>query len=323
VTDDQSNEPVSDGPMTPVHGRRRPAWFIPAIVVAVLCLAAVAIYAPVYATSAAGYCGSCKEMRNAYSSWRRSAHASVECVQCHVPPGRSAAIKWRAKETRNIWASYLNMEPAHEGESRPENANCIKCHPLKGLMGIPGRLRMPHARHINQNNLMCIDCHDNTSHAEPGESSDVSMRPCTMCHEQTSDPNRCSFCHYTTPEGKTHPSDFITAHGRLAMADEKDCLRCHHDKAAFCDACHAKPPPGHYTGDWRYSHGQQAVKDRALCLGCHSYETLCKQCHEVSHPEDWATSHGPVAAKGTESCMVCHPSLMCDDCHGKGGVQAL
>ena len=35
-------------------------------------------------------------------------------------------------------------------------------------MGVAGQLRMPHARHINQNNLMCIDCHDNTAHARAG-----------------------------------------------------------------------------------------------------------------------------------------------------------
>ena len=43
--------------------------------------------------------------------------------------------------------------------------------------------------------------------------------------------------------------------------------------------------PGHYTGDWRYAHGKQAEKDRDLCYGCHSYEELCKQCHQVSHPD--------------------------------------
>ena len=300
---------------------RRSGWFIAATVVGVLCVAAVALYVPVTATSTATYCGSCHEMGKAYESWRRSAHSSVPCVKCHVPPGLAASVKWRAKEARNIWAVYLNMKPSTDHESRPAAENCIKCHPLKGLMGIPGRLRMPHATHINQNNLTCIDCHDHTAHAPPGGSSAVSMSPCTMCHEQTTDPKRCSFCHYTPPEGKSHPTDYITAHGKLALANEEDCLRCHHDKVEFCDGCHAKPTPGHYSGDWRSSHGQQALKDRGRCLGCHSSDSLCKQCHEVSHPADWGDSHAPVAAKGTASCMVCHPRQMCVDCHREKGVQ--
>jgi nitrate/TMAO reductase-like tetraheme cytochrome c subunit len=316
VTDDQTGDLHAA-----VSQKRRPRWLIPVSIAAALFVAAAILYVPVYATSTTGYCSSCKEMRVAYNSWERSAHSSVECVECHVPPGRGAALKWRAKETRNIWASYLNMQLADEGESRPENANCIKCHPLEGLMGVAGVVRMPHARHINQNNLMCIDCHDNTSHAGPGESSEVSMRPCTMCHEQTGDPARCSFCHYADPGAKSHPVDFITAHGKLAQADEADCLRCHHDKEQFCDSCHAKPPQGHYTGDWRNDHGQQAEKDVDLCLGCHSYEELCKQCHQVSHPADWTETHPAAAAKGQESCMVCHPRQMCVDCHRDNGVE--
>jgi len=317
VNDDAHNEPH------PISRRswRRSGWFMAIVVVGALCVAAVALYVPVQATSTASYCGSCHEMRKAYSSWRRSPHAAVPCVQCHVPPGLGASLQWRAREARNIWAVYLNMEPANEREPRPANENCIGCHPLKGLMGIPGRLRMPHATHINQNNLMCIDCHDHTSHAVQGGSSKVSMAPCTMCHDQTNDPKRCSFCHYTPPEGKTHPTDYIKAHGKLALANETDCLRCHHDKVDFCDSCHAKPTPGHYSGDWRYSHGEQARGDRGRCLGCHSYQILCKQCHEVSHPADWTESHAPVAAKGTVSCMVCHPRLMCIDCHREKGVQ--
>ena len=305
------------------HRPRRPLWLMALGVLGVLCVFVVILFVPVYATSASSYCGRCHEMRVAYRSWERSAHSDVQCIQCHVPEGAGAALKWRAKETRNIWAAYLNMDPVNEREPRPANENCIKCHPLEGLMGIAGQIRMPHARHINQNNLKCIDCHDHTAHAAPGQSSDVSMRPCTMCHEQTNDPTQCSFCHYAKPEGTTHPTDFIVEHGKLAAADETDCLRCHHDKAQFCDRCHAKPPPGHYADKWRYTHGQQAAKDRDLCLGCHSYETLCRQCHEVSHPDDWTQAHAAAAVKGDASCLVCHPPAMCDKCHREVGVQTL
>ena len=316
MTDDSSHAPqqIDEVP------RRRSRWFVVVAVVAVACVIGIGLLVPVVATSSASYCGSCHSMKQAYLSWQRGAHSSVACSKCHVPPGFASSVKWRAKEARNIWLTYLNMKPGADQQPRPASENCIKCHPLKGLMGIPGKIRMPHARHINQNNLQCIDCHDHTAHAPPGGKSAVSMGPCTMCHEQTNDPSRCDFCHYTPPEGKSHPTDYILAHGKLALANEEDCLRCHHDKAKFCDACHAKPTPGHYLGDWRASHGQQALKDRGRCLGCHSYESLCKQCHEVSHPADWGVSHAPVAAKGTASCLVCHPRQMCVDCHREKGV---
>jgi nitrate/TMAO reductase-like tetraheme cytochrome c subunit len=306
----------------PIARRRRPRWLIVAVVVTALAVLAVVLYIPVYATSASTYCGSCHEMDEAHASWEDSSHSGIQCIECHIPPGGAAAVKWRAKELRNIWASYLHMAPAEGREPRPSNANCIKCHPLDGLMGVPGVVRMPHATHINRNNLNCIDCHDDIAHPRSGKSSEVSMRPCTMCHEQTSDPARCSFCHYDVPQGEAHPTDFLREHGTLAAQGDADCLRCHHDRAGFCDSCHAKPPQGHYTGDWRNDHGKEAVKDRALCTGCHSWEALCKQCHEVNHPDEWVETHGPLAARGTESCLVCHPSLMCEDCHSAEEIQA-
>ena len=301
--------------------RRRSRWFIIIGIAVVAAIVAVILVIPVVATSSASYCGSCHSMKQAYASWKRGAHSSVPCAKCHVPTGALSAFKWRSKEARNIWAVYLNMKPRGDKQPVPATENCIKCHPLKGLMGIPGKIRMPHAKHINQNNLECIDCHDHTAHAAPGQSSAVSMSPCTMCHDQTSDLAKCDFCHYTPPDtGTSHPTSFIKEHGQLALANEQDCLRCHHNKKAFCDACHAKPTPGHYSGNWPYDHGKEAQKNRARCLGCHTEKQLCDQCHMVDHPADWATSHAPVAAKGDRSCLVCHPPQMCVDCHATEGV---
>jgi nitrate/TMAO reductase-like tetraheme cytochrome c subunit len=312
--DDQEPQQLEDVP------RRRSRWLVTAAIVVVACVVIVGLLVPVVATSSSSYCGSCHVMKQAYSSWQRGAHSAVPCAKCHVPPGLTASLKWRTREARNIWLTYLNMKPGTDRQPPPATENCINCHPLKGLMGVPGEIRMPHDRHINQNNLECVDCHDHTAHAAPGQASSVSMAPCTMCHEQTSDPNRCDFCHYTPPEGASHPTDFLDEHGALAVANEQDCLRCHHNKADFCDGCHAKPTPGHYSGNWPYAHGLEAKKDRARCLGCHSEKQLCDQCHTVDHPADWAISHAPIAAKGDRSCLVCHPRQMCVDCHRAEGV---
>ncbi len=301
--------------------RGRSRRFVVAAVAAVICVVVVILLVPVVATSSTSYCGSCHSMEQAYRSWQRGAHSSVPCSECHVPPGVVASFKWRSKETRNIWLSYLNMKPSSDTQAPPATENCINCHPLKGLMGIPGKIRMPHAKHINQNNLECVDCHDHTAHAAPGQSSTVTMAPCTMCHEQTKDPTKCDFCHYTPPAGgQAHPTDFLAEHGKLALNNEQDCIRCHHNKAQFCDGCHARPTPGHYSGNWPYAHGLQAKKDRTRCLGCHSEKQLCDQCHTVDHPADWVTSHAPVALKGERSCLVCHPKQMCVDCHKAEGV---
>ena len=202
--------------------KRRSRWLVAAGVAVAAIVVAVLLFVPVVATSSSTYCGSCHSMKQAYASWERGAHSSVPCAECHIPPGTVAAVKWRTTETRNIWLSYLNMKPAKASQPRPASENCIKCHPLKGLMGMAGEIRMPHARHLNQNNLECVDCHDHTAHAAPGQSDKVSMAPCTMCHEQTTQPDQCGFCHYTPPvTGKSHATDFIAEHGKLAQDDER------------------------------------------------------------------------------------------------------
>ena len=106
----------------------------------------------------------------------------------------------------------------------------------------------------------------------------------------------------------------------MALANPDDCLRCHHDKQQFCDACHDYPPPSHYSGGWRYSHGKPAATNPANCEACHD-EAYCAQCHQVNHPSTWLETHGAIAAKGLNACLVCHPQSMCDQCHEENGVE--
>ena len=163
-----SDGDVQEPQQTADEPRGRSRRFAAVMVAIVVCVVAIILLIPVAATSSSSYCGSCHSMKQAYRSWQRGAHSAVPCSECHIPPGTVAAVKWRTTEARNIWLTYLNMKPARDTQPRPASENCEKCHPLKGLMGIPGKIRMPHARHINQNNLECIDCHDHTAHAAPG-----------------------------------------------------------------------------------------------------------------------------------------------------------
>jgi hypothetical protein len=180
---------------------------------------------------------------------------------------------------------------------------------------------MPHEVHVNLRNLTCADCHDKVAHPKPGEATGVSMAVCSMCHNTQGAPSDCSFCHITPPSTDVHPKDYLTTHGQQALVDEAGCFRCHHDKKQFCDACHAKPTPDHFSGTWRYTHGPAATKNRAGCLGCHDEDTFCEQCHRVSHPADWEKAHGTVAAQDPGACLVCHPQGMCDRCHEQNGVK--
>ena len=189
-------------------------------------------------------------------------------------------------------------------------------------MGIPGEIRMPHARHINQNNLECIDCHDHTAHAAPGQSS-------TGQHGALHDVPRADQGPRTLRLLPLHAAGQrrVASHGlhrRARQAGARQRARLPALSPQQGAVLRRLPPEAHagaLLGQLALrARAKQAKKDRARCLGCHTEKQLCNQCHTVDHPADWATIHAPVAAKGQRSCLVCHPTQMCIDCHAAEGV---
>lgn len=277
---------------------------------------------PVWATSTPSYCGSCKATAEAASQWETSPHAKVSCVTCHIPPGVGNQVRWRSREWLNIWADYLNVPQTATVGQRPGNENCLSCHTTDGIPAEVNGIRMPHEVHVTMRDLTCADCHEAAAHPPEGETgSGVSMADCTMCHNERGAPATCETCHVGEVPQDVHPEGYLETHGGEALADEAACMRCHHDKAAFCDDCHANPTPDHFAVDWRYTHGRTATEDEQSCLGCHERDTFCDQCHRVSHPADWEETHGAVASRSEGACQVCHPQGMCDRCHERRGVQ--
>ena len=299
----------------------RTSWFAFLAVLGVLAVVVVILVVPVWATSTPQYCSSCKATKKAGQQWERSTHAKVSCIECHIPPGVGSQVKWRSREWLNIWADYLNVSQVASKGARPGNENCLQCHTLDTIPNESDGIRMPHQVHVDMRDLSCADCHDDVAHPGPGEArTGVSMSVCSMCHNQQGASADCEVCHISAPPKDVHPSNYLETHGQEATRDETACLRCHHSKADFCDACHANPTPDHFSGDWRYTHGPTAEQDRPGCLGCHSEDTFCEQCHRVSHPSDWEQTHGEVAAKSQGACQVCHPQGMCTRCHEQRGV---
>jgi nitrate/TMAO reductase-like tetraheme cytochrome c subunit len=284
------------------------------IVVVVLAI----LVLPVAAIDTVSYCTSCKTMEPAEKTWANSSHNDVSCTECHIPPGVVAASRWRLTEARNVWADYLGMPGASDKEHLPANANCLKCHPVSEIPNEDGGVRMNHEEHLKLRGLLCADCHDTVSHKRTGQPAGVQMLTCVMCHNEQGEPNDCGFCH-VTPPASGHAPDYMEDHGQEARLNEAECLRCHHDKKAFCDECHGFPPASHFSGRWRYTHGADAEKDPESCEACHD-EAYCAQCHSVTHPEGWLQVHGGIAVRGPSACLVCHPQGMCDACHEENGV---
>ena len=299
----------------------RTTWFAAVAVVVFVAVVMIVAVIPVWATDTPSYCSSCKTMQPAGETWQRSVHSSVSCTDCHVPPGLANDTKWRTRELLNIWADYLNVPQTADRRQRPGNENCLKCHNVDNIPEDNGAVRMPHDAHLNLRNLTCADCHSQVAHPEEGKTgTEISMAVCSMCHEEATSTTACMFCHLEPQAKDVHPKGYMETHGKRARQDLDACLRCHHSEADFCDPCHAKPTPDHFSGTWRYDHGKTALKDRDGCLGCHSETDFCDQCHRVRHPDDWLETHWGPGAESRDGCLVCHPRSMCDRCHARQGV---
>ncbi len=207
----------------------RKAWFTWLVVIAVAVVFVAILVYPVAAMDDQSYCTSCKAMKPAEKTLAASAHTGIDCTKCHIPPGAVAASKWRLTEAKNVWADYLGMPSTAEKEHTPTNANCLECHPLSGIPDETAGVRMNHAQHLQQRDLLCVDCHDTVSHKLPGQKDGVSMVTCAMCHNEQGAPDACDFCH-AAPPASEHAPDFMKEHGKEALVNPEECLRCHHDK---------------------------------------------------------------------------------------------
>lgn len=108
-------------------------------VVAILSVANVAILGAagqqaVHFMDSPEFCGTtCHEvMSPEYDAYLRSPHSRVTCVQCHIGPGASWAVKAKIDGLRQVWAVMTDTveRPIHAPvhELRPARETCEQCH---------------------------------------------------------------------------------------------------------------------------------------------------------------------------------------------------
>jgi nitrate/TMAO reductase-like tetraheme cytochrome c subunit len=315
--------------------------------VAAVLLAAVTILVIAPATDRSAFCDRCHEMSPYYDAWAAGGHKTVECVECHVAPGRlnRLAHKWVALgEVR----SHLFGDPRFPLEHRVEvpDDHCVRCHKSVRVK-TAAVSRFSHREH--ETKAQCWECHVTTGHsvslnaleaagalasnattvpASVVGSASPRPRPghiavsCTRCHDQSRTP--CATCH------------------RAPHVDRGSCDRCHRPGRAFafthpiagdCAGCHKPKHPArgtctlcHRVGKtWTFHH----PADKA-CAKCHKppanhFGPDCARCHKPSVPFARTRFDHPStgAPHGYTSfpCKDCHPAsppaVSCT-CHGGG-----
>ncbi|HSK47470.1 MAG TPA: NapC/NirT family cytochrome c [Coriobacteriia bacterium] len=288
-------------------------------------------------TSSPQLCGACHEMRPRVATWKQSAHASVDCVKCHVAPhkwyevpqaiiGRSALLG--RDISLHVAGGYQDpVETRREHIEPVKDETCLQCHDPNRKATSGFRILIDHPEHAKRNKS-CVSCHVRTAHpVETRGKALTLMGQCFTCHgvEKTAKaPATCTLCHPSDfellPASHAPDAKWKRDHGSVALKDRKQCEMCHEKQ--FCTNCHGveMPHPENWSKRGSTSHSSVAEENRQVCNQCHgSRPDMCTMCHHKAYEPTkgtWVKQHFlEVEKRGTAYCMKCHAPVFCVRCH--------
>jgi nitrate/TMAO reductase-like tetraheme cytochrome c subunit len=299
------------------HKRRRRRWVMAlSIIGAVIVVLIIAAFVTAHYTSASTFCDGCHEMDPYYQSWQDSTHSSVECRECHIPPGALPYVQTKFGSFREIYVHFSSHPEAPLAVTRQiPNSNCLKCHEPPPDPTLP-TVTFSHDTHSGQN---CISCHVRFVHTTvnpPYYQDPAAMSSCLQCHNGSIAPSECTYCHTPPHEARgecstchnqqswtgttlQHPFPLTGAHANLA------CKDCHVTKAGVENIP-----------------GTELPKADPACISCHGDHhnglTDCASCHTADGWQQTSFVHPQV---GVHVPSGEHP-LQCADCHQSGYASA-
>jgi hypothetical protein len=183
-----------------------------------------------------------------------------------------------------------------------------------------GRIKFPHATHVEGAGLQCIDCH--TTATASKVSGDILLpkkENCQSCHEEQLSKD-CRFCH--TSSDSTSYRRLLTPDRELTFSHE---LHTQGQKIA-CETCHKNL-------DAKKEVVGELVPAMTTCTTCHNAVTAtnaCETCHTnlaslrpaTHNRTNFLREHKQLARLGDATCTSCHTQESCNDCHAGGAVLA-
>jgi hypothetical protein len=288
---------IGGAPRALVRALRRLNW--PGRILVALVGAGTLGIGTVEMTGQPGFCNSCHVMHPYYDSWKKSSHAGVNCLDCHLRPGLTGYVKGKI----NGLAQAIDCAVGRIG-TKPNatvlDVSCLRseCHSVEKLSAEPVELcgvRFTHEKHLNKVvdgvKIKCATCH---SHFEGDEHFTVNEDACFSCHFLGGD----------------------TGNGRVVHTD--------------CQSCHKVPEQVIRRGFVKIDH-REFVSYQASCEGsCHKRqvvqpsrveETVCLDCHSFRKPAD--ANSVDLHARHTDGdkveCFACHGKVP----HGRTQVESV
>ena len=277
------------------------------VIGAVIVILIISAFVTAHYTSASSFCDGCHEMEPYYQSWQASTHSSVECRQCHIPPGAIPYIETKLGSFREIYVHFSSHPDAPLAVTREiPNSNCRVCHDPPPDPTLP-TVTFSHDKHSG---LDCIGCHIRFVHTtvNPPEYVDpAKMSSCFECHNGSIAPDNCSYCHTPPHEARGECS---TCHDRQSWTSTGPAShpfpRTGAHAALACKDCHVSKPGVENIA------GTSLAKADPACISCHGDKhgglTDCASCHT---PTAWTN----VSFEHPFPITGAHAALACKDCH--------
>ncbi len=303
-------------------------------------------------TMSNAFCTSCHEMSPETHTWEASAHASVDCVDCHYEPGFSGKIQAQSDFAVRTFKKVTNTadDPIKMHGTVPDSA-CESCHAMENRTVTPSGDVIPEHDKHEEKNVECVECHSAVAHGNvddrklsgsesyddwskasgvqamkttSGTGSMVSMDDCTSCHESRDVSVECATCHSSGMRPATHddPNFATSLHGSLAKEDLDYCNTCHKymSETEITVLGNTNSSASSYLNDGEEQTvaPKEYIRQNDFCRDCHSQRP-------PSHDENFFGKHGTMANEDKEKCLTCHDetpgptpqisTVNCSTCH--------
>jgi len=244
-----------------------------------------------------------------------SAHAAVQCRDCHAPPGAVGEVVFALR--RPFHTRFSRVRRADRDAAAVPDERCLECHQdIEQTVVAANGIRIKHTSCAAS--ASCTDCHSATAHGAATKwVRSYDMEACLECHAASGNV-ACDLCHNDQAETErvkyaafavTHGAEWKTTH---AMGDAATCTVCHGSND--CVECHGTGVP--HEPDFVDVHTSYATAKDSKCDSCHT-DSFCNGCHGVAmpHPTGFTPAHSGLAKAKSDLCERCHAESDCQKCH--------
>jgi len=181
-------------------GRRRLMRAAVALIVVPLLVVTGLSAAAMHWTSQPSFCARCHVMQPYIDGWAAGAHGSVNCEDCHLPPGGVAFVGGKIAAMQVVVDYFRGDYRDQSFNAVVGNASCLKCHAdIESAVLVRDGIKVAHAG-IVRLGAKCMSCHSTIAHGDAtpvGSRTYPTMNTCFSCHDGKIASTTCTTCHVT------------------------------------------------------------------------------------------------------------------------------